>query len=315
MPSRNVWGNKFIAGAEFLWELNLNKKEELLLKKPKKKNIRKEAQDLESTRKEGARGQDLCWGRLLLYADMEANAGLVAGSHNRNELVVIRPENEGVSLSVPTLLSLCLSLSLSVATPREPAGLQLYGFAYGTATVWSARGHRIQSFSETPQSWKKRFGEVGECWKSFMLFLWKGWRRCGQMGFQYRDLPCYGRLGENARFDGWIDWCIVVEETQVWEHPLNGAQNGCGTDMLCVVFCAADGAFGAVAGVVAAAAAKTSESCERPHLPNLWRWCWVNHWRWALCGLQWMCVSSLPPLLWLWAQRWKPVLSSVQNPL
>jgi cellulose synthase A len=26
---------------------------------------------------------------------MEANAGLVAGSHNRNELVVIRPENEG----------------------------------------------------------------------------------------------------------------------------------------------------------------------------------------------------------------------------
>jgi hypothetical protein len=64
---------------------------------------------------------------------MEANAGLVAGSHNRNELVVIRPENEGVSLSVPTLLS--LSLSLSVATPREPAGLQLYGFAYGTATV------------------------------------------------------------------------------------------------------------------------------------------------------------------------------------
>jgi hypothetical protein len=28
---------------------------------------------------------------------MEANAGLVAGSHNRNELVVIRPENEGVS--------------------------------------------------------------------------------------------------------------------------------------------------------------------------------------------------------------------------
>jgi hypothetical protein len=66
---------------------------------------------------------------------MEANAGLVAGSHNRNELVVIRPENEGVSLSVPTLLSLCLSLSLSVATPREPAGLQLYGFAYGTATV------------------------------------------------------------------------------------------------------------------------------------------------------------------------------------
>jgi hypothetical protein len=28
---------------------------------------------------------------------MEANAGLVAGSHKRNELVVIRPENEGVS--------------------------------------------------------------------------------------------------------------------------------------------------------------------------------------------------------------------------
>lgn len=28
---------------------------------------------------------------------MEANAGLVAGSHNRNELVVIRPDSEGVS--------------------------------------------------------------------------------------------------------------------------------------------------------------------------------------------------------------------------
>jgi hypothetical protein len=28
---------------------------------------------------------------------MEANAGLVAGSHKRNELVVIRPDNEGVS--------------------------------------------------------------------------------------------------------------------------------------------------------------------------------------------------------------------------
>lgn len=27
---------------------------------------------------------------------MEANAGLVAGSHNRNELVVIRPEFDGV---------------------------------------------------------------------------------------------------------------------------------------------------------------------------------------------------------------------------
>jgi hypothetical protein len=40
--------------------LNLNKKEELLLKKPKKKDKRKEAQDFESTRKEGARGQDLC---------------------------------------------------------------------------------------------------------------------------------------------------------------------------------------------------------------------------------------------------------------
>ena len=29
--------------------------------------------------------------------EMEANAGLVAGSHNRNELVVIRPDSEGVS--------------------------------------------------------------------------------------------------------------------------------------------------------------------------------------------------------------------------
>lgn len=27
---------------------------------------------------------------------MEANAGLVAGSHNRNELVVIRQESDGV---------------------------------------------------------------------------------------------------------------------------------------------------------------------------------------------------------------------------
>ena len=30
---------------------------------------------------------------------MEANAGLVAGSHNRNEFVVIRPESDGVRLA------------------------------------------------------------------------------------------------------------------------------------------------------------------------------------------------------------------------
>lgn len=36
---------------------------------------------------------------------MEANAGLVAGSHNRNELVVIRPDSEGVSpnLDIPSI--------------------------------------------------------------------------------------------------------------------------------------------------------------------------------------------------------------------
>ena len=36
---------------------------------------------------------------------MEANAGLVAGSHNRNELVVIRPDSEGVSpnLDLPSI--------------------------------------------------------------------------------------------------------------------------------------------------------------------------------------------------------------------
>lgn len=27
----------------------------------------------------------------------------------------------------------------------------------------------------------------------------------GHMGFWYREIACYGRLGENARFDGWID--------------------------------------------------------------------------------------------------------------
>lgn len=42
---------------------------------------------------------------------MEASAGLVAGSHNRNELVVIRREGEsGVSNSISALLLLLLFL-------------------------------------------------------------------------------------------------------------------------------------------------------------------------------------------------------------
>jgi hypothetical protein len=47
---------------------------------------------------------------------MEANAGLVAGSHKRNELVVIRPDNEGVSVCVsfpPSLADLAFFLSFS----------------------------------------------------------------------------------------------------------------------------------------------------------------------------------------------------------
>ena len=35
-------------------------------------------------------------------AEMEANAGLIAGSHNRNELVVIRDVNDGVMASAST---------------------------------------------------------------------------------------------------------------------------------------------------------------------------------------------------------------------
>jgi len=50
---------------------------------------------------------------------MEANAGLVAGSHNRNELVVIRPENEGVSHLHSLLPHLSFSLSLSTCTPWQ----------------------------------------------------------------------------------------------------------------------------------------------------------------------------------------------------
>jgi hypothetical protein len=29
--------------------------------------------------------------------------------------------------------------------------------------------------------------------------------------------------------------------------------------------------------------------------------------------LQWMCIPCLPPLLWLRAQRWKPIMPSVQD--
>lgn len=63
---------------------------------------------------------------------MEANAGLIAGSHNRNELVVIRPDGEGVRLvplpawmplfylPFPACLDRFLDLRALNHAPREP---------------------------------------------------------------------------------------------------------------------------------------------------------------------------------------------------
>ena len=45
------------------------------------------------------------------FVSMEANAGLVAGSHNRNELVVIRQEGDGVRESSFSSCILCMQLT------------------------------------------------------------------------------------------------------------------------------------------------------------------------------------------------------------
>jgi hypothetical protein len=165
---------------------------------------------------------------------MEANAGLVAGSHNRNELVVIRPENEGVShwpsLPPPPFL---LSLSLSSNTPW-----QQYVWCHpptGATKVVITHNWIVVALTETGQS------------------------------------SC----------------CVETWHDITWN------------DILCLF--------------VGGAAAKTSEACQWPHLSNLWGWCRLDHRGRALCSLQWMCIPCLPPLLWLRAQRWKPIMPSVQD--
>lgn len=62
---------------------------------------------------------------------MEASAGLVAGSHNRNELVVIRRDGEpGVSL---------ISLSLSLSHAR------VLGFVFGSPSLFLGRSGQVRS--------------------------------------------------------------------------------------------------------------------------------------------------------------------------
>jgi hypothetical protein len=128
---------------------------------------------------------------------MEANAGLVAGSHKRNELVVIRPDNEGVSVSFPPSLAY-LSFFLS---PHSMA-------------FWN---------------------RMEEGWISVRLTV----------SFLYSFLPSFLP-------------CFQRERERVIQPKLGVPQNGL-TEMSVWVFL-----------LSAAAAAKASESCEGPHLSNLW---------------------------------------------
>ncbi len=135
---------------------------------------------------------------MLLYADMEANAGLVAGSHNRNELVVIRPENEGVSLSVTTLLSLCFSLW---PHPESQPVCCCMGLVMELRPPDLHRAAAFRAFQRHPKAGKRDLVKWVNAERVLCFFCGKEEEGFGQMGFWYREMACYGRLGENARFD------------------------------------------------------------------------------------------------------------------
>jgi len=77
---------------------------------------------------------------------------------------------------------------------------------------WAAA---LRAFQRHPKAGKRDLVKWVNAERALSFFCGKEEEGFGQMGFWYREMACYGRLGENARFDGWIDLCIVVEETQV----------------------------------------------------------------------------------------------------
>lgn len=137
---------------------------------------------------------------------------------------------------------------------------------------------------------KIHLGEVGAPFASHFLFTQLDWFSLNSISFSVHFFELFHIVSLNNFV--WPEFCTSVAENLlfnfIWISVL-------------------------INSFLVYNAAKASEEFEWPGMSDLWRYCWIDCRRWYLCCLQWMRLSSLPTLLWVWEKRWKSVMSPVQN--